>query len=45
MAAFLFIEDKQRVRRYYESLYVAALASSGDGKAIKKQMDEWAREI
>ena len=45
MAAFLFLEDKRRRRRYHEDLYFRSLVASGDGKAIKKQMDELEREI
>ncbi len=45
MAAFLFLEDKRRRRRHYEDLYFRALAAGGDGKAIKKQMDELEREF
>jgi hypothetical protein len=45
MAAYLFLADKRRKRRLYEELYYAAVANCGDGKLIKKQMDDMEREF
>jgi len=45
MSAFLFLAGKREIAEARRALSIAALASSGDGATIKKQLDDWEREI
>lgn len=44
MSALMFIRRKRKVRELSEMLSVMALANSGNGKAIRDQLDSFERE-
>jgi hypothetical protein len=41
----MFLDEKIRRREMYELLSVMALGAQGDGEAIKRQLQDWYREI
>lgn len=45
MATYLFLDNKEEIAKARRALSIAALGSSGDGATIKKQLDDWEREI
>ena len=45
ISARLFFISQRDLRDNHMQLGLHALASSGDGTAIKKQLDKWEREL
>jgi hypothetical protein len=44
MAAFTFLAVKRMNRESHATLGLMALANSGDGKEINKQMEQWEKD-
>jgi hypothetical protein len=44
IASYQFLADRRRERELHTGLAIAALAASGDGKAIKHQLAEWEKD-
>jgi hypothetical protein len=44
ITAYLFLAERRKERELHSQLAVASLAASGDGKAIKNQLEKWEKE-